>query len=662
MAEGISTRENKDWAIAIVHGIGTPEPGDTRKNLCDAIQLVKKDFQRVEEPGASPKPDEVPPPMQTWRFAGGQARVAEVFWGDLSLVRGTVTDMLMALCINLYGAVYVNSRTLEATSKFTRILPTIPFALVRWVVLPLHLVALALAVPMALWIKVRGADPLSGDFLTTDRTLFLWLVAAGVFAGLSATAWLILRQPHRIRPQPWDFTLAFTICVLLSGAFALQPVTDWFNGCVTTHKGENWGLVGIFRSIGDGRLDVGKAVCDLIVANTPIEEGTPRPGALSNEVKLTGIGRYIALNEFAGDVAFFISAALVLVYIVLAFATWAVGSHERARAMFLVVTISILFIIATAMLLETIDFFTRLIQLWGLEKFKIYWYELAFGVWVVVVAIGAVVALTLRKVRQRPSAADSSVRDKMSAEAAYSRLIVSEFFQFTVIGATSLFILIFLGKDFLLNLFPEQYEFVPYQLIPPALFVALVLLVVLFGKELRLGLDIAMDVVNHFVDPKRSYPIRRSISSRFYETLDKLIRDGDRPHLLIIAHSQGTVITVDALMHGLWSKQLTEHRKPLSELVASMTILTFGSPITHIYQHYFPRDYGAFSETGLKDLAADKRVRWLNIYRADDPVGTTISGPTPDFPENIRMPAGGHLRYWEEDVAKALREHLPGKP
>ena len=67
------------------------------------------------------------------------------------------------------------------------------------------------------------------------------------------------------------------------------------------------------------------------------------------------------------------------------------------------------------------------------------------------------------------------------------------------------------------------------------------------------------------------------------------------------------MITVDALMHGIWSKQLTEHRKPLSELVASAAILTFGSPITHIYQHYFPRDYGAFSETGLKDLAADKR-------------------------------------------------------
>ena len=52
-----------------------------------------------------------------------------------------------------------------------------------------------------------------------------------------------------------------------------------------------------------------------------------------------------------------------------------------------------------------------------------------------------------------------------------------------MIGATSLFILIFLGKDFLLGLFPKQYEFVPYQLIPPALFVALVLLVVLFGKN-----------------------------------------------------------------------------------------------------------------------------------------------------------------------------------
>ena len=83
---------------------------------------------------------------------------------------------------------------------------------------------------------------------------------------------------------------------------------------------------------------------------------------------------------------------------------------------------------------------------------------------------------------------------------------------------------------------------------------------------------------------------------------------------------------------------------------------------THIYQHYFPEDYGSFSGTALSKLADDARVRWLNIYRADDFVGTIIAGPSDTFPRNVPMKEGGHFCYWEREVlgAPEICVHLPG--
>ena len=138
---------NKNWAIAIVHGLGTPEPGETREAVCKGIQEIKRDFAPDEVLGKSN--DCRTAFSHDWAVGEGRAKVAEVFWGDLSLVRGTIPDMIRAMCSNLYGAVYVNSRALQRTSKFTRFLPIIPFYLVRWIVLPLHLVAVCLAVPSA---------------------------------------------------------------------------------------------------------------------------------------------------------------------------------------------------------------------------------------------------------------------------------------------------------------------------------------------------------------------------------------------------------------------------------------------------------------------------------------------------------------------------------
>jgi len=55
--------------------------------------------------------------------------------------------------------------------------------------------------------------------------------------------------------------------------------------------------------------------------------------------------------------------------------------------------------------------------------------------------------------------------------------------------------------------------------------------------------------------------------------------------------------------------------------------------------------------------------RWLNVYRADDYIGTIVQGRE-GFPVNVRSPTiGGHTGYWaDKEVRKLLlnAQVLPG--
>ena len=325
--------------------------------------------------------------------------------------------------------------------------------------------------------------------------------------------------------------------------------------------------------------------------------------------------------------------------------------------MLLVATICSLVVGIVAILTEAVDFLTRLVQFWiDLPAYITYFYEYGLAAWLAVVVISAGVAMLLR---QRELLATGKVDGERMD---YSRIIVSKSFQITVVVATLSRITVDLSGPFLQSNYPDVViTRVPTQLATFAFLCCLVVLIFL-SKPLRLGLIIAMDIVDHFLRSGRELPIRNAVSQRFYEVLDRLTADGEQPHLLVVAHSQGSVITVDALVKEIWSKPFVVGRPPLKELVSRMTILTFGSPVTHIYQHYFAKDYRPFSRTSLRELAADERVQWINIFRDDDPVGTHIEGPTEEFPRNVAMPGGGHTRYWEKDVfdSPAVRLHLPG--
>lgn len=179
---------------------------------------------------------------------------------------------------------------------------------------------------------------------------------------------------------------------------------------------------------------------------------------------------------------------------------------------------------------------------------------------------------------------------------------------------------------------------------------------VLGATYIRDMTKLGLDVVNHFTRTNDEYPVRERIARRFDETLNLLLRPttpeaamGPRPHLVIISHSQGTVITFDALRDRL-RKELDDGK------VASITVLTFGSPLSHVYQHYFSSTYEPLDEiAAIRELAKDdKRVRWFNIYRVDDYVGTYITNSIDNFPINVPMPPGGHIDYWNQDVFERL--------
>jgi hypothetical protein len=68
--------------------------------------------------------------------------------------------------------------------------------------------------------------------------------------------------------------------------------------------------------------------------------------------------------------------------------------------------------------------------------------------------------------------------------------------------------------------------------------------------------------------------------------------------------------------------------------------------LTHLYQHYF------YEYLGLeRDVAALRNNigRWINLYRVDDYIGTSLMlGPEAGI-HNVEIGLGGHTDYWKED-------------
>jgi hypothetical protein len=141
-----------------------------------------------------------------------------------------------------------------------------------------------------------------------------------------------------------------------------------------------------------------------------------------------------------------------------------------------------------------------------------------------------------------------------------------------------------------------------------------------FGR-LRVALDAVLDVDSYFRDPPDRQPPRARIYAR-YASLLAYLRDHGYARIVIVAHSQGTVISADLLRY-------LHVQQRLPEVVGDLPIafVTVGSPLRDLYAEHFPLLYGWMGSRGAEFATAEPTassigaVEWVNTFRSGDYVG-----------------------------------------
>src|SRR5207244_2642359 len=173
--------------------------------------------------------------------------------------------------------------------------------------------------------------------------------------------------------------------------------------------------------------------------------------------------------------------------------------------------------------------------------------------------------------------------------------------------------------------------------------------------------------------------------------------------IVIIAHSQGTVITADIFRFLLWESRgnLPAYDAGLARLdEMPVTLFTMGCPLRDLYALRFPRlyawarheDAAAMREWRANDLGAGRQasepnpaelgvVRWINAYRSGDYIGrylwrtvpcgylwaSDLGGVPFDAPARsvssdgrqrteFCIGAGAHTHYWDRTAPTIAME------
>lgn len=187
------------------------------------------------------------------------------------------------------------------------------------------------------------------------------------------------------------------------------------------------------------------------------------------------------------------------------------------------------------------------------------------------------------------------------------------------------------------------------QLAPYALIAALLIATLYTSSSdaVARGIGVAKDVVAYFKREPLGKgwhdPLRERMQARF-QTVAGIMRDLERPdEIVLVSHSLGTMIATDAI------REANTYAKLVVKGGRAPSLVTMGSPYSHLFTHYFGR---FFPEP---DHLQSKLHQWLNVYRADDFVGTRVGQSGCIWPENRKVPPRGHTGYWTDpDVVSIL--------
>jgi hypothetical protein len=196
-----------------------------------------------------------------------------------------------------------------------------------------------------------------------------------------------------------------------------------------------------------------------------------------------------------------------------------------------------------------------------------------------------------------------------------------------------------------------------------------------YVRALRAPLDAALDVDNHFREfPRQAIP-RARIFSRYVAVLERLAVE-DYERIIIVSHSQGTVISAELLRY-LKERAANATRLQKFDRVAAlwprfagrMALITAGCPLRQLYAARFPVMYGWVLEQHGETLGptvADLGVEfWVNVYTTGDYVGRWLwsrSVRTKDYPVSQidQSATSGTDTYVPEDFVTTNRRTLMG--
>lgn len=190
-------------------------------------------------------------------------------------------------------------------------------------------------------------------------------------------------------------------------------------------------------------------------------------------------------------------------------------------------------------------------------------------------------------------------------------------------------------------------------------------------QALRAPLDAALDVDVHFREFPRTAIPRVLIAERYVALLEHVLAQGYR-RVVIVAHSQGTVITADLLRYLQQRAQLFDDSKlgrtdRLVRLGASLArveldLLTVGCPLRQLYAQRFPSLYRWARDPQPAQLGVR---RWFNAWGSADYVGRWLwHGARTDQAalsadpqrRDVCIGATAHTHYFEatQDVVRKL--------
>lgn len=654
--------------VVIVHGVGDPQPGDALAGFVDAFSVVtgaavdgpivteRREDQAHEGSGGRGLIPLFPVCKVTATLKGGDSSRStpffEVYWGDLSRVKGSLLGLLegtIDLVFGLRHVVFAAQRELAGAAKSTKqsispkmaiIASTAALWLARGPVLAINILA-AIASLLFVALGLLPKDALSGIDLSLTA-----ISAGSLLTLLLGTVFFFTAKKSN-----WSTTTAESMTV--AGLVALlgeAAAPDRYRTYPTFAEDLTAGL-----SLFSGLLAV--SVVLLLITSLATAIAFDDRVRHDDVLRRAGHRALIVINTCT-----ILSCALFVFLVMLA---WAIAAKQIGGE-------------------NTVELQRRITS--GLHLFGFVWLSfLSIGV-----AYGG---LLLRSgwLKRRPR----------SPEVRFPRFIVHPIVVALLIGSGLAWSMLFLPLlvqlecktfvpgcvQFTKSIMYEHTVAAIEKLNPLGVVLssAIVSLLVAGRAHLGMALDIVLDVISHFKRVERSahqvlqgLPRKvntraargmfewtefsdpepsewNSMVARFREVVEAAVRTTQCKELIVIAHSQGTMIALEAL--GVITIERTDRPSSARRVAlregtdCTVRLVTMGCPLADLYMHYFPAKYAINPrERGLV-------ASWRNIHRADDFVGRSVPNPIDaSYPENVEVGPRGHVDYWlDREVLEALR-------